>query len=77
MDTHLLDRITLNPLVCNGKPTIRNSRYTVDLILELLSTGMTIEEILDDYPGLNKEDIYACLMYASRLSKFKSVSKVA
>lgn len=77
MDTHLLDRITLNPLVCNGKPTIRNSRYSVDLILELLSTGMTIEEILDDYPGLNKEDIYACLMYASRLSKFKSVSKVA
>lgn len=77
MDTQLLDRITLNPLVCNGKPTIRNSRYTVDLILELLSIGMTIEEILDDYPSLNKEDIYACLMYASKLSKFKSVSKVA
>jgi uncharacterized protein (DUF433 family) len=77
MSENLLDRITLNPQVCNGRPTIRNSRYTVDLILELLSTGMTIEEILDDYKGLEKDDILACLLYASMLSKFKSIQKVA
>jgi uncharacterized protein (DUF433 family) len=77
MSKNLLDRITLNPQVCNGRPTIRNSRYTVDLILELLSTGMTIDEILDDYSGLEKEDVLACLLYASMLSKFKSIQKVA
>ena len=77
MDLNLLDRITLNPKVCNGKPTIRNSRYTVDLILELLATGMTSEEIIDDYPSIEKEDIYACLLYASKLSKFKFSPKVA
>jgi uncharacterized protein (DUF433 family) len=77
MSENLLDRITLNPQVCNGRPTIRNSRYTVDLILELLSTGMTIDEILDDYSGLEKEDVLACLLYASMLSKFKSIQKVA
>lgn len=77
METNILDRITLNPLVCNGRPSIRNSRYTVDMILELLSTGMTSEEILEDYNGLEKEDILASLMYASMLSKFKSIQKVA
>lgn len=77
MAESILDRITLNPLVCNGRPTIRNTRYTVDLILDLLSTGMTIDEIIDDYSGLVKEDILACLMYASMLSKFKSIQKVA
>jgi len=77
MSVNLLDRITLNPLVCNGRPTIRNSRYTVDLILELLSTGMSIDEILEDYKGLEKEDVLACLLYASMLSKFKSIQKVA
>ena len=61
----LLDRITLNPAICHGKPTIRNKRYPVDLILDLLTSGMTAKEILDDYPALEKEDISACLAYAA------------
>jgi len=68
----LLSRITLNPEICHGKPTIRNKRYPVDLILDLLTAGMTEQEILDDYPALEKEDIYACLAYAAKLTKTKS-----
>lgn len=64
---NLLNRITINPLICHGKPTIRNKRYTVDLILDLLSAGMTAEEILEDYPALQMEDISACLVYAGKL----------
>ena len=61
----LIDRITLNPEVCSGKPTIRNMRFTVAQLLELLAAGMTNEEILDDYAYLEKGDILACLVYAS------------
>ncbi|MEM9675320.1 MAG: DUF433 domain-containing protein [Cyclobacteriaceae bacterium] len=74
---NLLDRITLNPAICHGKPTIRNKRYPVDLILDLLSAGMTEEEILEDYPALEKEDILACLAYATRLTKTKTYIKTA
>lgn len=74
---NLLDRITLNPDVCHGKPTIRNKRYTVDLILDLLTSGMTETEILDDYPALEKKDIYACLAYAARLTRTKTYIKTA
>lgn len=69
---NLLHRITLNPDVCHGKPTIRNKRYTVDLILDLLTSGMTVQEILADYPALQKEDISACLAYAAKLTKTKT-----
>lgn len=72
----LIDRITINPEVCHGKPTIRNMRYTVELILDLLSSGMTNAEILLDYPALEDEDIKACLSFASRLTKVKSISKI-
>jgi uncharacterized protein (DUF433 family) len=61
MMENLLNRITLNPDICHGKPTIRNKRYPVSLILDLLASGMTEKEILDDYPALEKEDIQACL----------------
>lgn len=74
---NLLDRITLNPAICHGKPTIRNKRYPVDLILDLLSAGMTEEEILEDYPALEREDILACLAYATRLTKTKTYIKTA
>ncbi len=60
---NLLDRITLNPDICHGKPTIRNKRYTVDLILDLLSAGSSFESILEDYKSLELQDIYACLEY--------------
>ena len=74
---NLLDRITLNPEICHGKPTIRNKRYTVDLILDLLTSGMTEKEILDDYPALEKEDIFACLAYAAKLMRIKTYTKTA
>ncbi|SHI96620.1 Uncharacterized conserved protein, DUF433 family [Tangfeifania diversioriginum] len=76
MKDKLLNRITLNPEICQGRPTIRNTRYTVDLILDLLSAGMTTEEILDDYPALEKEDINACLAFASKLSKVKTIHRI-
>jgi uncharacterized protein (DUF433 family) len=66
-------RITLDPTICHGKPCIRGLRYTVSLILELLASGMSQDEILADYPDLEKEDILACLQYAAQLSKVKSV----
>lgn len=72
----LLSRITINPEICHGKPTIRESRYTVELILDLLSAGMTSSEIIKDYPTLEKKDIQACLAFASRLTKIKSIYKV-
>jgi uncharacterized protein (DUF433 family) len=65
----LINRITINPDICHGKPTIRNMRYPVELILDLLSSGMTTSEIILDYPSLVEEDIKACLTFASRLTK--------
>ncbi len=73
---NLLERITLNPNVCFGKPTIRNMRYPVEMILDLLSAGMTTGEILEDYADLESQDISACLQFASRLMKIKSVHKL-
>ena len=61
----LLSRITLNPDICHGKPTIRNMRYPVTMILDLLGSGMSAEEILVDYPAIEQEDIQACLIYWS------------
>lgn len=54
-----LDRITSDPAVCHGQPTIRGLRYTVESLLELLSAGMTIDEVFADYPDLEREDILA------------------
>jgi len=72
----LLNRITINPEICHGQPTIRNMRYPVELILDLLSSGMTHQEILDDYPAIETDDIRACLAYASRLTKVRSIHKI-
>lgn len=74
---NLLDRITLNPKVCHGKPTIRNMRYPVENMLELMASGMTIENLLADYPDLEKEDFMACLQYAARLTQLKSIYRLA
>ncbi|WP_268766523.1 DUF433 domain-containing protein [Leptospira alstonii] len=65
----------MNPKICHGKPTIRNQRYTVELVLDLLSSGMSEEEIILDYPSLEKQDILACLEYASHLVRIKSIHK--
>jgi uncharacterized protein (DUF433 family) len=69
----LIQRITVNSDICHGKPTVRGLRYPVETILELLSSGMSHEEILDDYPDLEREDILAVLAYAARLAQIKRV----
>jgi uncharacterized protein (DUF433 family) len=74
--TRLLERITINPDICHGKPCIRGLRYPVDTILELLSAGMSNEEILADYDDLEREDILAVLAFAARLSQVKRVQAV-
>jgi uncharacterized protein (DUF433 family) len=61
-----MQRISINPEICQGKPTIRNMRFTVVLMLELLASGMTAQEILDDYPYIEMADILACLQYADK-----------
>ncbi len=63
-----MNRITLKPDLCNGKPTIRGMRITVKTILEYLAAGETFENILNAYPVLEKEDIIACLEFASRFA---------
>ena len=76
MEDELLKRITLNPKVCFGKPTIRNMRYPVETMLDLMSAGMTTKELLEDYPDLEKEDLQACLLFASKLVKVNSINKI-
>jgi len=73
----MADRITLDPAICHGKPTIRGLRYPVEVILELLSAGMSFEEILSDYEDLEREDILAVLAYAARLSQVKRIEMFA
>ena len=77
MDRELFRRITINPEICHGRPTIRNTRYTVDLVLDLLSSGMSEGEIIEDYPALEVADIKACLAFASQLSKVKSINHIS
>ena len=67
----LLARITLDPNIAHGKPVIRGLRYPVQTILELLSAGMSFEEILGDYPDLEREDLLAALAFAAKLSEVK------
>ena len=73
---NLLDRITINPEICHGKPIIRGLRYPVENILELLASGMTQKEILEDYEDLEAEDLQACLLFAAKLTKVKSISRI-
>lgn len=70
---NLLSRITIDPAVCHGKPCVRGLRYPVETLLELLSSGMTIDEILADYADLERGDLLAALAFASRLSRTHSV----
>ena len=72
-----LDRITINPDVCHGKPIIRGMRYPVENMLELLASGMTIDQIILDYQDLEREDLLACLEYAAKLAQVKSIFKIA
>ena len=61
------NKITINPDICNGRPVIGSTRIAVQTILEFLGAGDSIDEILNEFPSLKKEDIYACIQYASKL----------
>ena len=77
MTQQLLKRIIIDPDICHGKPTIRGLRYPVDNMLELMASGMTMEELLADYPDLEKEDFLACINYAAKLTQIKSIYRLA
>lgn len=73
----LLSRITINPEVGHGKPTVRNSRYLVESILEHLAGGDSIEDLLAEFTDLEREDILACLAFATEVLKHKKLSFAA
>ena len=72
----LLSRITIDPAVCHGKPCVRGLRYPVEMLLELLSSGMSHDEILADYEDLEREDLLAVLTFAAKLSQTKRLQPV-
>ena len=76
MDT-LLSRITIDPAVCHGKPCVRGLRYPVETLLELLSSGMSIDDLLADYEDLERDDLLAVLGYAARLARTRRLQSVA
>ncbi len=69
----LLERITIDPNICFGKPTIRGTRIWVSLILDLLAEGMTPEDILAEYPHLQLEDVRAAIAYGAEMSRERYV----
>ncbi|MGR3311428.1 MAG: DUF433 domain-containing protein [Candidatus Brocadiales bacterium] len=73
MEKKLLKRITINPEIMAGKPVIKGTRIPVDLILKLLSQGMGIKEILEDYPHLTESDIRAALLYGAEVIRAEDV----
>ena len=72
-----LERITTNPEICHGKPCIRGMRWPVEVIIDMLGSGMTNDEILEDHPELEKEDILASLQYAKLNLSGKPIKDVA
>jgi len=68
----LLTRITINPEVCHGKPVVRNLRYPVESLLEYLAAGDTFDDLLREFPDLEREDLLACLEFAARSLQVKS-----
>ncbi len=78
MESTVLERITVKPYVCNDKPTVRGMRITVETILQYLSSGDTVDAILEAYPFLEKEDIQACIAFALKnLSSHKNDIQLA
>ena len=66
---NLLSRISIDPNICHGKPCIRGHRIWVSLILDLLAGGTTIEELLEAYPSIEREDILACIAYGAEVTR--------
>ena len=69
----LLGRISIDPEVCFGRPCIRGHRIWVSLVLDLLADGMSVEEILDEYPGLEEADVLACIAYGAEMARERYV----
>jgi len=69
----LLQRISIDPAICGGKPCIRGHRIWVSLIVDLLASGMSVDEVLGEYPQLTAEDVQACLAYASEMTRERTV----
>ena len=68
----LISRITIDPAICHGKPTIRGLRYPVKSMLEYLAAGDSIEDVIAEFPDLQREDLLACLEFAARVIDVKS-----
>jgi uncharacterized protein (DUF433 family) len=73
----LLERITINPAIVLGKPTVRGMRITVEQIVSAIAGGVTTEDLLEDYPELEEDDIRACLLYAARTLSAERVYRIA
>ncbi|WP_295648707.1 DUF433 domain-containing protein [uncultured Mucilaginibacter sp.] len=74
---NLLNRINISPEICHGKPCVRNMRWPVEVIIDMLSSGMSADEIVEDHPELEKEDILASLQYAKLSLSGHSLQDVA
>ncbi len=70
--TSLLSRITVTPEICHGQPTIRGLRYPVDALLDYLAAGNSVEDVLAEFPDLERDDILACLEFAARTLQVRS-----
>lgn len=71
-------RISINPDICNGRPVIAGTRIPVQTILEFLGAGDSVSDVLEEYPSLSREDIFACIQYASKLmANHYEVQKIA
>ncbi len=75
-EIELLARITVSPEICHGKPCIRGLRYPVENVLEWLGSGMSHEEILTDFPDLEREDLHAAMAWATRLARTRRLEAV-
>ena len=73
---NLLERITVNPEICHGKPCVRGMRWPVVVLLDLLASGMSNEEIIEEHPELQPEDIYAVLQYAALLASGRPLGDI-
>ena len=71
-----LERITLNPAICHGKPCIREMRWPVEVVLDMLGSGMSPAEIMEDHPELEPEDFTACLYFAKLLMSGRSAREL-
>ena len=73
----LLSRIRIDPAICHGKPCIRGLRYPVEMILDLLSSGMSSDEILSDYQDLESDDLRAAMAYGARLARTRRFEPIS